>query len=59
MLMNRESRIEEERKEFIEWKNECKTIGDFFNKLDAIDKKELAAWKKDREKYLENCADWK
>ena len=46
-------------KEFLEWKNECKTIGDFFNKLDAIDKKELAAWKRDREKYLENCGDWK
>ena len=46
-------------KEFLEWKNECKTMGDFFNKLNAIDKKELAAWEKDRKEYLENCADWK
>lgn len=46
-------------KEFLEWKNECKTMGDFFNKLDAIDQKELNEWKMARKKYLENCGDWK
>lgn len=45
-------------KQFLEWKNECKTMGDFFNKLDAIDQKELNKWKIAREKYLESCPDW-
>ena len=41
-------------KEFEEWKTSCKTIGDFFARLDEINKPQIEKWKIDREKYLNN-----
>lgn len=45
--------------EFEEWKTNCKTIGDFFDRLDKINKKEIKEWKRDREKYLNNSKTWR
>lgn len=44
--------------EFLDWKNNCITMEDFFNKLGAIDEKELAKWKNDRAKYLKTNIIW-
>lgn len=46
------------KKDFDEWKDECKTIGDFFSKLEKMNQEELEEWKKAREAYLENCGIW-
>ena len=45
--------------EFEEWKTNCKTIGDFFARLDEINTKENESWKLDREKYLNNIKTWR
>lgn len=45
--------------EFEEWKSNCKTMGDFFARLDKINKKEIEEWKRDREKYLNNSKTWR
>lgn len=42
------------KKEFEEWKTNCKTMGEFFARLDKINEKEIEEWKRDREKYLNN-----
>ena len=47
-----------EYKEFEEWKTSCKTIGEFFDRLDKINKQEIEEWKLDREKYLNECKTW-
>jgi hypothetical protein len=47
-----------EREEFEEWISNCKTIGEFFERLDKINEKEIEEWKRDREKYLNNCQIW-
>lgn len=44
--------------EFEEWKTNCKTIGDFFARLDEINKQEIEEWKRDREKHLNNSKTW-
>ena len=48
-----------QRKEFEEWKTSCKTIGDFFARLDEINKPQIEKWKRDRERYLNNSKTWK
>ena len=45
-------------KEFEEWKTSCKTMGEFFDRLDKINEKEINEWKQDREKYLNKCKTW-
>jgi hypothetical protein len=45
-------------KEFEEWKTSCKTMGEFFARLDKINEKEIEEWKQDREKYLIKCKIW-
>lgn len=47
-----------DRKEFEEWKSSCKTMGEFFDRLDKINEKEINEWKLDREKYLNKCKTW-
>ena len=47
-----------EHKEFKEWKSSCKTMGEFFERLDKINEKEINEWKRDREKYLNECKTW-
>lgn len=49
-----------EYEEFEEWKTNCKTIGDFFARLDEINKQEIVEWKIDREKqkHLNECKTW-
>lgn len=44
--------------EFEKWKTSCKTIGEFFEKLDKINEKEIYEWKQDREKYLSKNKTW-
>ena len=44
--------------EFEEWKTSCKTMGDFFDRLDKINKQEIKEWIIDREKYLNECKPW-
>ena len=44
--------------EFEEWKSSCKTMGEFFARLDKINEKEINEWKRDREKYLNKCKTW-
>lgn len=44
--------------EFFEWKRSCSTMKDFFDKLGAIDNKELAEWRRDREEFLNNNKIW-
>ena len=46
-------------KEFEEWKTSCKTIGDFFVRLDEINKPQIEKWKRDRERYLNNNKTWR
>lgn len=46
-----------EHEEFKEWKS-CKTIGEFFERLDKINEIEINEWKRDREKYLNECKTW-
>ena len=48
----------EDRKEFIEWKTSCKTIGEFFERLDQINQIEIAEWKQAKEKQLDKCKTW-
>ena len=48
-----------EQKEFEEWKSNCKTIGEFFARLDKINEKEIEEWKRDREKHLNKCKTWR
>lgn len=45
--------------EFEEWKTSCKTMGEFFDRLDKINEKEIDEWKQDREKYLNKCKTWR
>ena len=45
-------------KEFEEWKSNCKTMGEFFARLDEINEKEIEEWKRDREKHLNNIKTW-
>ena len=47
-----------EHEEFKEWKSSCKTMGEFFERLDKINEKEINEWKRDREKYLNECKTW-
>ena len=47
-----------EHSEFEEWKSNCKTMGEFFARLDKINEKEIEEWKRDREKYLNKCKTW-
>lgn len=49
----------DKREEFEEWKTNCKTMGDFFARLDEINKKEIEEWKRDRKKYLNNTKTWR
>ena len=44
--------------EFEKWKTNCKTIGDFFDRIDEINRREIEEWKQDREKYLNNNKTW-
>lgn len=46
-------------KEFEEWKTSCKTMGEFFDRLNKINEKEIEEWKRDREKYLNKCKTWR
>lgn len=46
------------REEFEEWKISCKTMGEFFDRLNKINEKEINEWKQDREKYLNKCKTW-
>ena len=46
------------REEFEEWKTNCKTMGEFFDRLDKINEREINEWKQDREKYLNKCKTW-
>lgn len=48
-----------EQKEFEEWKSNCKTMGEFFARLDKINEKEIEEWKRDREKHLNKCKTWR
>lgn len=48
-----------EQKEFEEWKTNCKTVGDFFARLDKINEKEIEEWKQDRKKHLSNNKTWR
>lgn len=52
VLMNKQE-------EFEEWKSSCKTMGEFFDRLNKINEKEISEWKKDREKYLKEHKTWK
>lgn len=45
--------------EFEEWKTNCKTIGEFFDRLDKINEKEIEEWRREREKYLSNNKTWR
>ena len=45
--------------EFEEWKSSCKTMGEFFARLDKINEKEIEKWKRDREKHLNNTKTWR
>lgn len=47
------------REEFEEWKSNCKTMGEFFARLDEINEKEIEEWKRDREKHLSNIKTWR
>lgn len=47
-----------DQKEFEKWKTSCKTIGEFFDRLDKINEREINEWKQDREKYLNKCKTW-
>lgn len=47
----------DDQKEFEEWK-QYKTMGEFFNRLDKINEKEINEWKLDREKYLNERKPW-
>lgn len=47
-----------EQEEFEEWK-QCKTIGEFFARLDKINEMEIEKWKRNREKYLNNTKTWR
>ena len=47
------------RDEFEEWKSSCKTMGEFFDRLDKINEKEIDEWKQDREKHLNNTKTWR
>lgn len=44
--------------EFKQWKTSCKTMGEFFDRLDKINAREIAEWEQDREKQLNNCKTW-
>ena len=44
--------------EFKGWKTSCKTMGEFFDKLDKINEREIAEWEQDREKQLNNRKTW-
>jgi hypothetical protein len=46
-----------EHEEFKKWKS-CKTMGEFFDSLDKINEIEINEWKRDREKYLNECKTW-
>ena len=46
-----------EHEEFKEWKSR-KTMGEFFERLDKINEQEINEWKRDREKYLNECKTW-
>lgn len=43
--------------EFEEWK-QCKTMGEFFDRLGKVNEREIDEWKRHREKYLNNCKTW-
>jgi hypothetical protein len=42
---------------FEDWKR-CKTMGEYFEKLDKINEKEIIKWKESRKKYLSQEGDW-
>lgn len=42
---------------FEEWKL-CKTMGEYFEKLDKINEKEIMKWKEYRKRYLSQKGDW-
>jgi hypothetical protein len=46
-----------EHSEFEEWK-QCKTMGEFFARLNKINENEINEWKQDREKYINKCKTW-
>lgn len=46
------------KKEFEEFKNKYKTIGEFFDYMNKEEEKEIKEWKIDREEYLKNCGTW-
>ena len=46
-----------EQEEFEKWK-QCKTMGEFFDRLDKINEIEINEWKQDRENYLNECKTW-
>lgn len=46
-----------EHEEFKKWKS-CNTMGEFFERLDKINEREINEWKQDREKYLDKCKTW-
>lgn len=48
----------EEHEEFEKWKTSCKTMGEFFDRLDKINKQEIEKWKINREKYLNEYKTW-
>lgn len=43
--------------EFEDWKR-CQTMGEYFEKLDKINEKEINEWKEVREKYLSQEGEW-
>ena len=47
----------DKRSKFEEWKL-CKTMGEFFEKLDKINEKEIMEWKEYRKRYLSQKGDW-
>lgn len=49
----------DKQEEFEEWKSNCKTMGEFFARLDKINEKEIEEWKRDREKHLNNIKTWR
>lgn len=48
-----------EYEEFENWKTSCKTIGEFFDRLDKINKQEIEKWKINRVKYEKHLNEYK
>lgn len=49
----------DKQEEFEEWKSNCKTMGEFFARLDKINEKEINEWKEDRKKHLNHIKTWR